>query len=63
MSKIIKIILVVIFLLIFFFLPIIPSDFLPKTKEGEIFCQTHSCGAIMALTPFQFVKSYINTKL
>ncbi|MCX6753374.1 MAG: hypothetical protein NTW62_03470 [Candidatus Nomurabacteria bacterium] len=56
MKKTTIIILVSIFLLIFFFLPIIPSDVLPKTPEQEVFCQEHGCGLNFMYTPFKFVK-------
>ncbi len=61
MKKTIIIILVSIFLLAFFFLPVISGTSVYQTqsqkKESAIFCASHGCGAIIMISPFKYVKN------
>ena len=61
--KKITILLIVLFLGIFFFLHIIPSNILPQTEEEKMFCQTHGCGSIVLTTPFEFIINIIIYKI
>ncbi len=55
-----KIFLVIVLLVLFFFLPIIPSSFVYQTKaqrnEMKGFCNTHGCGLLFMYTPYHYAK-------
>ena len=63
MKKIIIGLIIVVLFGIFFFFKIIPQSFLPylpMTPEQDAFCKQHGCGLIIDLTPYEFLKQYIN---
>jgi hypothetical protein len=55
-----KIFLVIVLLVIFFFVPIIPSSLVYQTKaqreETRGFCNTHGCGVLFMYTPYHYAK-------
>ena len=58
-KKKVWIIVVAVLLLIFFFAPVISSGKVPKTRAESYFCQTHGCGLLYFVTPYQFVKGWV----
>lgn len=65
MKRILKVALVVIFLLAFFFWPIFSSDSILQTSSQkalqEKICQQHGCGLVEMITPLEFIKeSFLN---
>ncbi len=67
MRKYVIILLIVLLLGVFFFLPIIPGNSVFRTekqqKSHDDFCATGLCGLLYSLTPFQFVKESLNNML
>lgn len=63
MSKKIKIIIAFIFLAAFFFLPVIPSQYVFMTeiqkKEMDEFCMQHGCGLLILVSPYEYIEASV----
>lgn len=64
MKKIIISLVVILFLVVFFVLPIVPSNFVLKTrvqKEQQAeFCNKYSCGLSISITPYQSIMKSVS---